>query len=70
MTLKRDQKFKGELTCSFKHDMKLFLNFHPTNQDSENFTSIDWFCSKYLRFELKNTEELSFMRPNSDAKFE
>ena len=28
------------------------------------------FCPKYMRFELKNTKELSFMILNSDAKFE
>ena len=28
------------------------------------------FCSKYIRFELKNTEELSFMKLKTDAKLE
>ena len=28
------------------------------------------FCPNYMRFELKNTEELFFMTLNSDAKFE
>ena len=70
MTLKSDAKFKEKLNCGFKQDMRNMVNFHPTTQKKENFTSIDYFCPKYMRFELKNTEELSFMTLNSDAKFE
>ena len=71
MTLNSDAKFKEKLTCSFKYDMRKFVNFHPTTQKSENFTSMGYYyCPKYTRFELKNTEELSFMTLNSDAKFE
>ena len=36
------------------------MNFHPTTQKSENFTLMDSFCSKYIWFELKNTDEVSF----------
>ena len=50
--------------------MRNLVKFHPTTQKSENFTSMGSFCAKYIRFELKNTDELSFMTPNSDAKFE
>ena len=50
--------------------MRNFVNFHPTTQKFQNFTSMGYFCPKYMRFELKNTEELSFMTLNSDAKFE
>ena len=46
------------------------VNFHPTTQKSENFTSMGYFCPYYRRFELKNTEELSSMRLDSDAKFD
>ena len=70
MTLKSDAKFKEKLTCGFKYDMRNLVNFHPTTQTSENFTSMGYFCPKYIRFELKNTEELSFMTLSSDAKFE
>ena len=66
MTLKSDGKFKEKLTYGFKYDG----NFHPTTQKSRNFTSMGSFCPKYMRFELKNTEELSFMTLNSDAEFE
>ena len=37
MTLKSDVKFKEKLTCSFKHDMRNLVNFHPTTQNFENF---------------------------------
>ena len=48
--------------------MRNFVNFHPTTQKSKNFTSMSYFCPKYIRFELKTTEELSFMALNIDAK--
>ena len=63
MTLKSDAKFKEKLTCGFKYDMRNLVNFHPTTQKSENFTSMGYFRPKY-------TEELPFMTLNSDAKFE
>ena len=70
MTLKSDAKFKEKLSCGFKYGMTNLVNFHPTTQKSKNFTSMGYFCPKYMSFELKNTEELSFMTLNSDAKFE
>ena len=70
MTMNSDAKFEEKLTLGFKNDMKNLVNFHPTTQKSENFTLMGYFCPKYMRFELKNTEELSFMTLNSDAKFE
>ena len=53
MTLKCDVKFKEKLTFGFKYDMRNLVNFHPTTQKSENFTSMGSFCPKYVRFELK-----------------
>ena len=70
MTLKDDAKFKGKLTCGFKYDMRNLVNFHPTNKKSKNFTSMGYFYPKYMRFELKILEELSFMELKSDGKFE
>ena len=71
MKLKSDAKVKERLTCGFKYDMRNLVNFHPSTQKSENFISIGYFWPKYMWFELKkNTEELSFMALNSDAKFE
>ena len=64
MTLKSDVKFKEKLTCGFKYDMMKLVNFHPNTQKSESS------CPRYMRFELKNKGELSFMTLNSDAKFE
>ena len=70
MTLKSDAMSKGKLTCDFNYDMRNFVTFHPITQKPQNFTSKGSFCPKYMSFELKNTEELSFMTLNSDAKFE
>ena len=70
MTLKIDATFKEKLTCGFKYGMRNLANFHPTTQKSQNFISMGYFCPKYMKFELKNTEELSFMTLKSDAKFE
>ena len=69
MTLKSDAKFKEKLMCDFKYDMRNFVNFHPTTEKSKKFASMGYFCPKYMRFELKNTQELSFMTLNSNAKF-
>ena len=69
MALKSDANIKEKLTCGFKYDM-WNLNFHPTTQKFKNLFSIDYFCPKYMRFDLKNTEEVSLMTMNSDAKFE
>ena len=70
MTINSDAKFKEKLTCGFKYDMSNSVKFHPTTQKSESFTSMGSFCPNYIRFELKNTEELSFMTLNSGSKFE
>ena len=53
MTLKSDAKFEEKLTLGSKNDMTNLVNFHPIIQKSENFTSIDYFCPKCMRFELK-----------------
>ena len=70
MILKSDAEFKEKLNRGFKYDMKDLVNFYPTTQKSERFTSMGYFCPKYMRFGLKNTEELYFMTLNSDAEFE
>ena len=36
MTLKGDAKFKGKLTCGLKNDIRNLVNFHVSNQGSEN----------------------------------
>ena len=52
MTVKNDAKFEEKLAFGSKKDMRNLLNFHPTTQKSKNFTSMGYFCSKYMRFEL------------------
>ena len=61
MTLKSDvnEKFKEKLTCGFKYDRNL-LNFHPTIQKSKKFTSMGYFCPKYIRYELKKYRGVIF----------
>ena len=70
MTLKSDAKYKERLTCGFKYDMRNLVNSYPTTQKSENFTSMSSFCPKYIKFELKNTDGLSFVTLQSDARLE
>ena len=43
MTLKSGTKFAEKLTLGFKHDMRILVNFQPTTQKSENFTSMGYF---------------------------
>ena len=70
MTLKSDAKFKEKLACGFKYDMRNLVNFHPTTQKSESFFSMALSVQSIQGLIYKNTEELSFMTLNSDAKFE
>ena len=70
MTLKSNAKFEEKVTFGSKNDMTNLVNVNKITLKSKNFTSMGYFCPKYMRFELKNTEELSFMTLNSDAKFE
>ena len=60
MKLTSDAKFKEKLTFGFKYDMRNLVNFHPTTQKSENFTSMGSFCPKYMRFDLKKYKRVIF----------
>ena len=60
MTLKSDAEFEGKVTLGFKNDIRNLVNFHPTTQKSENFTLMDCFCPKYMRFELKRYRRVIF----------
>ena len=60
MTLHSDTKFKEKMTCSFKYDIRNFVNFHPTTQKFQNFTSMDYFCSKYMRSEIRKCRGIVF----------
>ena len=53
MTLHSDTKFKEKMTCSFKYDIRNFVNFHQTTQKFQNFTSMGYFCPMYMMFDLK-----------------
>ena len=58
--VKSDTKFEEKLTLGSKNYMRNLVNFHPTIRKSNNFTSIDYFCPKYMRFELKKYREVIF----------
>ena len=60
MTLKSDAKFNEKLTWGFKNGMMNSVNFHPTNQKSENFFSMGSFYPKYISFELKKYRGVIF----------
>ena len=60
MTLKNDVKFEEKLTCGFKYNMGNLVDFHPTTQKSKNFTSMVYFCPKYLKLELKKYKGVIF----------
>ena len=64
MTLQSDTKFKEKLSSSFKYDM----NFVTLNPSTRNHSI--YFLSEVWGLSYKNTEELSFMTLNTDAKFE
>ena len=66
MTLKSDAKFKEKLIYGFKYDMRSLVNFHPSIQKSENFTSQGYFCPKFMRFELQKYRGVIF----HDTEFE
>ena len=60
MTMRSDTNFEEKLTVGFKNDMKNLLSFHPTTQNSKNFTLMGHFRSKYIRFELKKHRRVIF----------
>ena len=60
MTLKSDAKFEKKLTLGSKNDMWNLVNFHPTTQKFKSFTSMGYFCLKYMRFEVKKYRGVIF----------
>ena len=58
MTLKSDAKFEENLNLGSKNYMRNLVNFYPTIQKSKNFTSMDYFCQKYITFQLKKIERI------------
>ena len=67
MKLKRDAKFGEESTCHFKIGIKNLTNFDLSTW--KIFTLIISFWAKYILFEVKSPEELSFMKLKRDTKF-
>ena len=61
MTLKSDAEFKEKLTCGSKYDMRNLMKFQPTTEKPKNFTSMGYFCPKYIRFELKKYRGVIFL---------
>ena len=53
-----------------KSDAREFGELSPNHSKVCKFHFDGLFLSKVLRFEIKNTEELSFMTLNSDVKLE
>ena len=60
MTLKSDAKFKEELTCGFKYDMRNLVNFDPTTQNLK--ISFRWtlFVQSNTRFVLQKYNGIIF----------
>ena len=52
MTLKKDPNFEKKLTC-FKNDMRILANFKQTVENLKMWSLMDYFCGKYVMFELK-----------------
>ena len=67
-TLKSDAKFEEKPIC-FKNTKNL-VNFDRSTQVSKICTLIGPFRAKNITFNLKSTEELSFMTLKSHAKSE
>ena len=63
-------KFKEKLIWSFKCDFRNLANFYLTTQKPGKIFLMGSFVEGIQCLSYKNTEELSFMILNSDAKFE
>ena len=60
-------KIWRKLTCCFKNDRNL-VNLNQVLEISKICTFLGSYCAKYLMFDLKSTEELSFMTLKSEEK--
>ena len=58
--LQSDIKFEKKLTLGSKNDRRNLVSFHPTTQKYKNFTSMGYFCPKYMRLELKKYRGVIF----------
>ena len=60
MTLHIDAKFKEKLTCSFKYDLRNYVNFQSITEMSKKFPFDELSLSKVIRFELRNYRGVIF----------
>ena len=60
LALKNNAKLKEKLTLASRNDIRNLVNFHPTTQKSKNFILMDYFCRKYMRFEIKKCSGVTF----------
>ena len=60
MELKIDEKFQEKPTSGFKYGIKDLVNFPPITQKYVSFTSMGYFCPKYMRFELEKYKGVIF----------
>ena len=58
--MKSDAKFEEKLTHSSQNDIDNFVDVRPTIHMSKKFIWMDYFCPKYLRFELKKQRGVIF----------
>ena len=70
MTLKNNAKFKEELSCGSKYDMRNLLNLTQPLKSLKISFRWAFFVQSIQGLSFKNTEELSFMTANSNVKFE
>ena len=56
MTLKNDENSEEELTCRFKVDIR---NLTRVLESLKNL-HFDWFCAKYITFDLKKYRGVTF----------
>ena len=67
MTLKNDEKFEEKLTYQFKTNMRNLANLDLSTRTSHKIgTLMGCLCC----FSQKSTEEISFMKLETDLKFE
>ena len=68
MTMKNYAKFKQELTCHFKVDMKNLTNFYLSIWKSQIFILMGSFWAKYIFFELKKYRRVIFHETEGGCK--
>ena len=54
------QSLKKKLFCGFKYDLRNLVIFHPSTQESGNFTLRGYFCPMCIRFDLKRCRGVIF----------